>query len=142
MAVFLIPYLIHWGFGYEIWPSSFGARHVLGGLLMLAGTMGALMIIFRFVEKGQGTISPLDPTRKLVTSGIYRYSRNPMYLAAIMVVLGEALFWWSPEVLIYGGVLFTAFFLFVVLHEEPRLRREFGGEYEAYIAMYGGGCNT
>ena len=134
VAVFLVPYLILRGFGYEICPSTLSIRHFIGGMLMLVGTFGALMVIFRFVAEGHGTISPLDPTKKLVVNGIYRYTRNPMYIAATMVVTGAAIVWWSIELLVYASLLFTAFFLFVVLHEEPRLRRVFGDEYTAYCS--------
>ena len=134
VAVFLIPLIILWTRGYDLWPPAIGGRHFVGGALVFAGTLVALFVIFRFVDEGQGTISPLDPTKKLVIRGIYRYTRNPMYIAAVTVVIGEAIFWWSFELLVYAAVLFTAFFLFVVLHEEPRLRREFGDEYVDYCS--------
>ncbi len=134
VAVFLIPFLILRWRGYQIWPASLSLSHLVGGVLVAAGTIGALIVIFRFVAEGAGTISPLDPTKKLVVRGIYKYTRNPMYIAAIVVVVGGAIFWWSFELLIYAAVLFTVFSLFVMLHEEPRLRREFGEEYTAYCS--------
>jgi protein-S-isoprenylcysteine O-methyltransferase Ste14 len=79
-----------------------------------------------------GTISPLDPTKELVVRGLYRYSRNPMYVGAMTLLAGEAIFWWSSAVAVYAAVVFIAFNLFILLHEEPRLERAFPGQYGEY----------
>lgn len=99
---------------------------------MIPGVLILLGCILRFVREGKGTISPLDPTKKLVGGGLYRFSRNPMYLGAILTLLGETFFWQS---LVLGGytlIVFIAFNLIIILHEEPRLRKDFGDEYERY----------
>jgi protein-S-isoprenylcysteine O-methyltransferase Ste14 len=64
--------------------------------------------------------------------GLYRYVRNPMYVAALLVLAGEALFFESETLGFYAGILALAYHLFVVLYEEPRLRDLFSEEYENY----------
>ncbi len=65
--------------------------------------------VYRFATEGNGTISPIDPTQQLVTSGLYRYSRNPMYLGVMLMLIGEALFFRSGVLWIYAAVIFAAF---------------------------------
>ena len=86
----------------------------------------------RFVRQGHGTPAPMAPPGRLVVSGPYRAVRNPAYLTALGVLLGEALLLGSRAVLVYAGAMAVAFHLFVVLYEEPALRRKFGAEYEAF----------
>ena len=102
---------------------------------MLIGAVVLLTCVMRFVTDGKGTISPLDPTKKLVIRGLYRYSRNPMYVGATTLLIGEAIFWWSPALAIYSALVFLTFNLVILLHEEPRLRREFGDEYRDYVSQ-------
>lgn len=99
---------------------------------MVAGTCILLNCVLRFATDGRGTISPIDPTKKLVIRGLYKYSRNPMYVGVMFIMIGEAVFIWSLALAIYAAIVFAAFNLFIVLHEEPRCRREFGSEYEDY----------
>ena len=110
-------------------------------LLTAAGTiatsMGAALVVeafVRFVRRGHGTPAPYAPARRLIVSGTYRYVRNPMYVALMLVVLGQALLLRRSALVVYGLVLFTAFHLRVVLKEEPELRCRFGREYEDYCA--------
>ncbi len=102
--------------------------------LVIAGAAGLSWCIFFFSTKGSGTLSPLDPATKLVTGGLYGYIRNPMYLCVLSVILGEILFFNSTFLVVYGGVVFLAFHLFITYYEEPYLRKTFGKEYEDYCA--------
>jgi len=86
-----------------------------------------------FAVKGKGTLSPVDPTKKLVVTGLYKFSRNPMYIGGMLMLIGEAIFFSSVSLWIYTAIVFVAFYLFIVFHEEPRLKREFGAEYEKYL---------
>jgi protein-S-isoprenylcysteine O-methyltransferase Ste14 len=70
----------------------------------------------------------------LVVTGLYRYVRNPMYVAVLGLILGQALFLGNVRVLEYGLVVWVAFHVFVCLYEEPTLRRTFGAEYEEFCA--------
>jgi protein-S-isoprenylcysteine O-methyltransferase Ste14 len=129
----LIPYLILRGRAGQLLPENFSTAHYAGAVLMVVGFSIMAACILRFATEGKGTLSPLDPTKKLVVRGLYRYSRNPMYVGVMILLLGESLFWWSIALAGYAAVVFVGFNLFILLHEEPRLRREFGQEYESYF---------
>jgi protein-S-isoprenylcysteine O-methyltransferase Ste14 len=113
-------------------PASTGTRQVAGMILVAIGTVIALWCVFTFVFIGKGTPAPFDPPRKLVVRGPYRFVRNPMYIGAGMTLAGAALYYESLSILFYTGLFFLITHLFVVLYEEPTLRRTFGDEYEAY----------
>jgi protein-S-isoprenylcysteine O-methyltransferase Ste14 len=91
-----------------------------------------LSCAWRFAIDGLGTPAPIDPPRTLVVRGPYRVTRNPMYVAVLSVIAGEALLARSTTVAAYGGAVFVCFFLFVVLYEEPVLGATFGNAYDAY----------
>jgi protein-S-isoprenylcysteine O-methyltransferase Ste14 len=117
-------------------PATRGAPQVAGMILVTTGTAIALWCVFTFVFIGKGTPAPFDPPRKLVVRGPYRFVRNPMYIGAGMTLAGAALYYESHEslsILFYTGLFFLITHLFVVLYEEPTLRRTFGDEYEAYF---------
>jgi protein-S-isoprenylcysteine O-methyltransferase Ste14 len=103
-----------------------GAAAALVGLPLLAENL------WRFARVGRGTPSPLMPTESLVTSGAYRFVRNPMYVGAVLVVLGQAVMFASLAALFYGGALACAFHLTVLLYEEPTLRKRHGMAYARY----------
>jgi protein-S-isoprenylcysteine O-methyltransferase Ste14 len=88
--------------------------------------------IINFARKGKGTLSPADPTKRLVITGLYRFSRNPMYIGVMMILIGEAVFFQSVNLLVYLLIVFVCFNLFILLFEEPRLRRDFGDWYSRY----------
>ena len=88
-----------------------------------------------FAVVGRGTPGVWDPPRRLVVVGPYRWVRNPIYVAALLIVLGEAWLFLSADLLLYGGVLAVAFHLLVIGYEEPRLRAQFGEQYETYRRM-------
>jgi protein-S-isoprenylcysteine O-methyltransferase Ste14 len=114
-------------------PVTTGAPQVAGMIAVAIGTAIALWCVFTFVFIGKGTPAPFDPPRKLVVRGPYRFVRNPMYIGAGMTLAGAALYYQSLSILIYTGLFFLITHLFVVLYEEPTLRRTFGDEYEAYL---------
>ncbi len=128
----LVPYLLLRNSGVEFCPGKWTISHYAGAILMALGLSITLACILRFATEGKGTISPIDPTKKLVARGLYRYSRNPMYIGVTILLIGESLFWRSLALSLYTAVVFAAFNIFIALHEEPRLRRVFGEEYEAY----------
>lgn len=132
VVVALVPYLILRCTGREAVPPVWGATHFIGAGLMVIGVVIAGSCILRFATEGKGTLSPLDPTKKLVIRGLYKYSRNPMYVGVMLILSGETLFYWSPALAIYSVVVFIGFNLFIILHEEPRCRRDFGNEYAEY----------
>ena len=115
-------------------PATTGAPQVAGMIMVTIGTTLALWCVFTFVFIGKGMPAPFDPPRKLVIRGPYRFVRNPMYIGAGMTLAGAALYYESLSISIYTGLFFLITHLFVVLYEEPTLRRTFGAEYEAYCS--------
>jgi protein-S-isoprenylcysteine O-methyltransferase Ste14 len=114
-------------------PATTGTPQVAGMIMVTIGTVIALWCVFTFVFIGKGTPAPFDPPKKLVIRGPYRFVRNPMYLGAGMTLAGVALFYKSLPIFIYTGTFFLITHLFVMLYEEPTLRRTFGDEYEVYF---------
>jgi len=108
------------------------------GVLLIVGGIPVLLDSFaRFALKGLGTPAPVFPTRHLVVSGLYRYVRNPMYLAVVVVIVGQGLLFGDVRVFEYGLLVCLGFHLFVLFYEEPTLRRRFGTEYESFRVNVG-----
>jgi protein-S-isoprenylcysteine O-methyltransferase Ste14 len=101
-------------------------------VLLAAGTAFLVSAFVRFVVEGLGTPAPVAPPRRLVVGGIYRYVRNPMYLAVLACVLGQYLLLFQPVLLIDLLVTGVAVVAFVHLYEEPTLAAQFGEDYAAY----------
>src|SRR6266849_4270262 len=114
----LIPYWLISSRGTGV-PSSYEALRYLGFPLIVIGAAGLLWCIWDFFSAGRGTISPIDPPKHLVVRGLYRYVRNPMYLAVVTTLTGETIFFISEPVLIEAVVFFVLANLFVVYYEEP-----------------------
>jgi protein-S-isoprenylcysteine O-methyltransferase Ste14 len=105
---------------------------VIGVALIMAGAIVLVRAFARFVVEGVGTPAPIAPTQALVVGGLYRYVRNPMYLAVIAVVVGQAFLLGQPVLLAYAAVVGATMAAFVYGYEEPVLADRFGAEYEAY----------
>jgi protein-S-isoprenylcysteine O-methyltransferase Ste14 len=103
------------------------------GAVLIAVGLGFLLHAFaRFVIEGIGTPAPVAPTERLVVGGVYRYVRNPMYLAVGATIVGQALLFGQPALLAYAAAFGAVVFCFVRLYEEPTLIEQFGASYEAY----------
>ncbi|HTL69171.1 MAG TPA: isoprenylcysteine carboxylmethyltransferase family protein [Lacunisphaera sp.] len=113
-------------------PAAWTWMHWLALPPLVVGAAAYLACVWQFMTTGHGTPAPIDPPKRLVQRGLYRWVRNPMYLAVLLVVLGEAVFFWHLALLLYFLFLASAFQLFVVLYEEPGLRRRFGAIYSDY----------
>ena len=107
---------------------------LVGVLLIVAGASVLLDSFVRFALQGLGTPAPIFPTYHLVVSGLYRYVRNPMYVAVMSLILGQGLFFGSVRVLEYGFAVWVGFHLFVLIYEEPTLRKSYGPEYVEFCA--------
>jgi len=118
-------------------PRSVGAPQLLGLVVTLLGACLALWCIFTFAFVGRGTPAPFDPPRHLVIRGPYEIVRNPMYLGAGLALAGAALFYQSVALAVYAAAFLLLTHLFVLLYEEPTLRRTFGDEYGAYCRRVG-----
>jgi len=106
----------------------------VGVLLVLGGIVALLDSFARFALQGLGTPAPVSPTRRLVVTGLYRFVRNPMYLAIVAVILGQAFILGDAGLVVYAGLTWLVVSLFVVAYEEPTLRKSFGPEYDAYCS--------
>ena len=113
-------------------PVTIEVQQIAGMVIGAAGAAIALWCILTFASLGRGTPAPFDPPRRLVIQGPYRLVRNPMYIGAGLALAGAALFYESLSLVAYTGIFFLVAHLFVILYEEPALRRTFGQEYEAY----------
>jgi protein-S-isoprenylcysteine O-methyltransferase Ste14 len=115
----------------------FRPTHILGVFCIGLGAALLAACIVEFGRKGRGTLSPVDPPRHLVVEGLYRYVRNPMYLSVTVIIVGEVLLTRSPALAMYWAGWFLAVNAFVILYEEPTLRRQFGGSYDEYCRRVG-----
>ncbi len=106
----------------------------IGVLLIIAGIPVLLDSFARFALQGLGTPAPVFPTRHLVTSGLYRYVRNPIYIAVLSVIIGQGLVFADLRILEYAALVWVGVHVFVVTFEEPMLRDTFGAEYETFCA--------
>lgn len=92
-----------------------------------------LWCLWLFAAVGRGTPGPWDAPRHFVAVGPYRWVRNPIYISALLVVVGEAWLFLSLPLLAYAGAMAISCHLFVIGYEEPTLRRRFGPVYEEYL---------
>jgi protein-S-isoprenylcysteine O-methyltransferase Ste14 len=113
---------------------SAGFTFLIAILLLAVGGAIYAWCVFDFASFGRGTPLPLDAPKKLVRRGLYRYTRNPMYVGVLTVIFGWAVLYRSTAILLYGLVVALCFYSFVVFGEEPRLRKRFGSDYERYCA--------
>ena len=104
-------------------------------IAIAAGVGLYLWCLWVFAVVGRGTPGPWDPPRRVVAVGPYRWVRNPIYLAALLVVLGEAWLFLSLSLVAYAVAAAAFFHLFVIGYEEPTLRRTFGQIYSRYLRM-------
>jgi protein-S-isoprenylcysteine O-methyltransferase Ste14 len=115
----LVPWLLS---GWRV-DASWLPPRIAGSILLVAG-VGALHAFARFVIEGVGTPAPVAPTECLVVGGLYRYVRNPMYLAVAAAIVGQALLLGQPILLVYAAAFGVAVAAFVRWYEEPTLRRQ------------------
>jgi protein-S-isoprenylcysteine O-methyltransferase Ste14 len=109
------------------WPAR-----VVGVVLGAAGAAVLLGAFTQFAVEGSGTPAPVAPTEQLVVRGPYRYVRNPMYLAVLAVITGQALWLSRPVLLAYAAAVAAMFAAFVRWYEQPTLSRRYGAQYQAY----------
>ncbi|HZC53938.1 MAG TPA: isoprenylcysteine carboxylmethyltransferase family protein [Mycobacterium sp.] len=105
---------------------------VLGVVLVAAGAGVLLHAFASFVIEGLGTPAPPAPTERLVIGGLYRYIRNPMYLAVLIVIIGQELLLARPVLFAYAAAVAAAVVSFVYGYEQPTLTRRYGEQYEHY----------
>lgn len=128
MVAFAVPLLL-------IAPSTRRQELEPWGLVPLGlGVIVLLVTVREFYVAGRGTLAPWSPPRTLVTSGLYRYSRNPMYVGVLLILSGWAIGFGSWPLAIYAAGVAVAVHLRVLLHEEPFLARTHGDAWTGYRA--------
>jgi protein-S-isoprenylcysteine O-methyltransferase Ste14 len=130
-ATVLIPAILL-GADLEVYSFNLGGLRAAGAIAMLAGGGLVLWCILDFATVGRGTLAPVDAPTTLVMTGPYQYVRNPMYVAVLLIVAGEAVFFGSVTLVLYTVLLAAAFHNFIVRYEEPSLVRTFGAHYLQY----------
>lgn len=127
MIAFAVPAALLWYCGqiHLVQPA--------GVMCSLLGIAGLLWCVGNFYVTGKGTLAPWAPPRRLVTSGPYRFSRNPMYVSVVLILFGWAIAFTSLTVLVYALAVAVGFHVRVVRGEEPWLARTHGADWDAYV---------
>jgi protein-S-isoprenylcysteine O-methyltransferase Ste14 len=107
--------------------------HPVGSVPLVVGIVGLAWCVRDFYVRGRGTLAPWAPPRNLVVVGLYRYSRNPMYVSVALILLGWAATFGSSGLLLYTAAVVVGFHLRVVFGEEPWLARRHGAQWQAYV---------
>ena len=136
VAPFTLAGLVPWSItGWQLRPPFLGLELTrgIGAIMILAGVPGLVDAFARFALQGLGTPAPIAPPRNLVVTGLYRYVRNPIYLGALLALVGHV--FWSGSVLVitYFLCYVIAFHILITVFEEPVLRNKFGAVYEEYL---------
>ena len=128
------PWLIARGcgepFGSPAWLLLASGFFIIGGIIYL-------WCIWDFATFGRGTPAPIHAPKKLVVRGLYRYTRNPMYVGVLTVILGWVVLFQAFNLLIYALCVGIVIHLFIVFYEEPHLKKTFGATYEQYRSRVG-----
>lgn len=130
-VVGLVPWWIS-GWRFQAPAVWWFPLRIVGAVLAAAGLLVLLDSFARFAVQGLGTPAPVFPTRHLVITGLYRYVRNPMYVAVVAAIAGQGLLLGNLHLLAYAAVVWLVCHLFVIGYEEPTLRAAFGAEYDQF----------
>ena len=132
VVVGLIPWLLTEGWQAREPVPYWAPMRVLGAVLLVAGLIALVGAFVRFVVEGFGTPAPVAAPERLVIGGVYRYVRNPMYVAVLAAIVGQALLLGQLGLLLYAVAAWVVVAAFVRFYEEPTLTRRFGADYDAY----------
>ena len=128
----LVPWWLVRGATPAVWPLPTVALIIGGGLIFACGLVLLVTTIGLFAKIGKGTLAPFDPPRHLVVEGVYRHVRNPMISGVSFILLGEALLFASPSVLIWYAIFVAIQLVYIRFVEEPGLEDRFGEPYREY----------
>lgn len=133
MTLILIPLLFIWlNFQFSLPTYSFLMFRLVGVVLILFGTAFLLYSISLFHFSGKGTPVPINPPKKLVVKGVYKHTRNPMYISLLLILLGYFIVFGQLLLLLNLFIMTVLFHLFVTRYEEPTLNKKFGKTYTDY----------
>lgn len=130
-VLFYIPHWLLSGPNGSLQPAN-PAWALPAGVCLILGSAIYLRCAWDFAIEGLGTPAPIDPPKKLVVTGLYRRTRNPMFQGVLILLLAECLLFADPVLLVYAGSIALIFHAAVVFHEEPGLASRFGVSYSDY----------
>jgi protein-S-isoprenylcysteine O-methyltransferase Ste14 len=125
-VAFIIPAALFYCAG------NFQLFQPLGLIFLVVGIVGLLWCVMDFYVQGSGTLAPWEPPKKLVAVGLYRCSRNPMYISVGLILLGWAVSFSSLVLYFYMVFVVVIFHIYITQCEEPRLAQKFSMEWEQY----------
>jgi protein-S-isoprenylcysteine O-methyltransferase Ste14 len=131
MVAGYVPYRLLISSHHLTWP-RLSVSTSLATLVVVVGVSTLLWGVWEFFSAGRGTLAPIDPPKSLVVTGLYRFTRTPMYNGVVGLLLGQAWLFSSILILNYTLIVAACFHLFVVFYEEPTLKSQFGEAYQAY----------
>jgi protein-S-isoprenylcysteine O-methyltransferase Ste14 len=114
------------------WRFSLGTWRLVGVLPLLFGAPLLIWCIAEFARRGRGTLAPIDPPKSVVRTGAYRWTRNPMYVGVLSILIGETLVTGSKAIGVWTCIFALCVNIFVIFYEEPTLARQFGEDYLEY----------
>lgn len=126
IVAFMRPLDVRLGLSIPEW------LRIPGIMIAIFGALIALSCISVFAFFGKGTPAPFDAPREFVAVGPYKYVRNPMYLGAVLVIIGAAFILRSPSAIGVAVFFIALMHLFVLIYEEPTLEQKFGASYLDY----------
>jgi protein-S-isoprenylcysteine O-methyltransferase Ste14 len=132
----LVPYLLL-SSQFNSFRINISILRFFGMIPILFGVMIYFWCAWDFTFIGKGTPAPFDPPKELMIKGPYRYVRNPMYIFVALVLIGEGIFFETTILFLFAALAMPFFHLWVVLYEEPTLKRKFGWAYERYCEQVG-----
>jgi protein-S-isoprenylcysteine O-methyltransferase Ste14 len=127
----VVPYLIY-NSQRPLVQERYLLLNISGSIIGLAGILMLAYTISLFGRFGKGTLAPWSPTQKLVVVGPYRYCRNPMISGVFFILIGEACFFNSVDIMRWAGLFFIINTLYFIMKEEPDLEQRFGDQYRVY----------
>jgi len=128
LLVILFPFSVLWSFQFSTAISLL----ITGGLLAGIGFVLLFSTIKLFIKKGEGTIAPWNPTRKLIINGFYSHVRNPMHIGVFLILIGESILIGSLPLTFWTLLFIVGNLIYIPLIEEQRLAERFGDEYQIY----------
>lgn len=125
VVAFVVPLLLVRS-GAGAFLNNWGVAPLSSGVVLL------FACVREFYVAGRGTLAPWAPPAALVVSGVYKWSRNPMYISVLLILAGWAIGYRSWPLAAYAFVMLVVFQLRIMLHEEPWLARTFGDDWNQY----------
>lgn len=132
IALAVVPYVFIY-FDLAVWPQMFGVWQIIAILLILLGLVLIVWVSVTHANAGKSTPVPFSVPKKFVADGPYTFSRNPMYVSMLVILVGEALLLQAPWLLVFTAFLYVLFFFYVKYNEEKLLIQRFGASYKNYM---------